>query len=80
MHDRTLLLEPSAASSNLAATLSGQFDDLHSYVEGSFAVYARHQRAQLMAPRMTQWEADPDVGKLFDFHAADGLTRKYARG
>ena len=58
----------------------GQFDDLHSYVEGSFAVYARHQRAQLMAPRMTQWEADPDVGKLFDFHAADGLTRKYARG
>ncbi len=32
MHDRTLLLEPSAASSNLAATLSGQFDDLHRQV------------------------------------------------
>lgn len=58
----------------------GQFDDLHGFVESSFAVYAKHQRAQLMAPRMAQWEADPQVGKLFDFHAADALTRKYARG
>ena len=57
----------------------GHFDDLRSYVEGSFAVYARHQRAQLMAPRMVEWEANAEVGKLFAFHAADALSRKYAR-
>ena len=57
----------------------GQFDDLRGYVEGSFAVYAQHERAQLMAPRMVEWEANPEVGKLFDFHAADALSRKYAR-
>ena len=57
----------------------GQFDDLRGYIQASFAVYARHQRDQLMAPRMVEWLANPDVGKLFAFHAADALTRKYAR-
>ncbi len=57
----------------------GQFDDLRGYVAASFDVYARHERAQLMAPRMVEWEANPEVGKLFDFHAADALARKYAR-
>ena len=57
----------------------GQFDDLRAYVEGSFAAYAKHERAQLMAPRMVEWEANPEVGRLFDFHAADALSRKYAR-
>ncbi|MFV0279283.1 MAG: WcbI family polysaccharide biosynthesis putative acetyltransferase [Rhodoblastus sp.] len=56
----------------------GQFDDLAAYIAGSFAVYAKHQRAQLMVPRMIDWDANPEVGRLFAFHAADALTRRYA--
>ncbi|MBX3526550.1 MAG: hypothetical protein KF904_10135 [Rhodoblastus sp.] len=61
------------------ARFVGEFDDLRGFVEGSFAVYAKHERAQLMTPRMVEWEGNPAVAKLFAFHAADAITKKYAR-
>ena len=61
------------------ARFVGEFDDLRGFVESSFAVYAKHERAQLMTPRMVEWEGNPAVAKLFAFHAADAITKKYAR-
>ena len=57
----------------------GEFLGLRAYIEACFAVYAKHSRDQFGAYRVQAWLEDPEVARLFDYHAADGLSRKYAR-
>ncbi len=57
----------------------GEFLGLRAYIEACFAVYAKCGRAQLLTSRIENWLADPEVVRLFDYHAADGLARRYAK-
>ena len=57
----------------------GEFLDLRGFIEACFAVYRGCTREQLLAPRMRAWLDDAEVARLFDYHAADGLARKYAK-
>ncbi|MDE2364412.1 MAG: hypothetical protein KGM42_17180 [Hyphomicrobiales bacterium] len=60
----------------------GEFLTLRGYIESCFAVYARRQRKSLSegAHRVKIWLDDAEVGRLFDWHAADALSRKYRAG
>jgi hypothetical protein len=65
---------------NYAITRSvGEFLGLRGYIEASFARYAKLQRAQLINDRVQYWLDLPEVARLFDYHSADGLARRYAK-
>ena len=53
--------------------------DLRGFIEACVAVYRGCTREQLLAPRMRAWLDDAEVARLFDYHAADGLARNYAK-
>ena len=58
----------------------GDFLGLRAYIEASFSRYAKLQREQLIADRIQNWLDTPEVVRLFDYHSADGLARRYAKG
>lgn len=57
----------------------GEFLGLRAYLEACFERYARERRASLAggAQRVQAWLDDEQVGRLFDWHAADALARSY---
>ncbi len=56
----------------------GDFFDLPGFLKASFAAYGACKPAQLVTPRTQAWLDDAETRRLFDFHAADALARKYA--
>ncbi len=58
----------------------GEFLGLRAYIEACFAIYARTPRASLEggAHRVGAWLADAEAARLIDWHAGEGLVRKYS--
>jgi hypothetical protein len=55
----------------------GEFYDLPTFLKKSFAAYQRFGAARLGAPRLDEWRNDPEVGRLFDYFAAENLAARY---
>ena len=59
----------------------GEFLGLRAYIESCFSMYAKESRASLSAGahRVQSWLNDEQVGRLFDWHAADAVSRRHGR-
>jgi hypothetical protein len=57
----------------------GEFLGLRGYLEACFRLYGACDRKQLTTYRTDAWGDNPEVARLFDYHSADGLAKRYAR-